>query len=857
MAMRKIVGWWSLDTASVTLINTKTGQELRFGGVVADDLTLRLRRTAERRWTRFDYRDSKSTYPLLIEQRNLLIATNHRPMVWRLDHVRSAQLWRRESGSPEEHPSYGLWRRVDDCLIDALSAWPATDVAGFRPRIVSLEGGWRASAWRTDCYRRFNVSELAPDIRGRKAADLPVIHEPLLETDEAPVPASWEFVAGATHDDSTRSDWGFVRRPDGAWWLPASTTFRDERLRRPHLRSTDGRRFLIPIGRDSDACAPLPYPHSSRRLLYVDDLVHGDCLEVSPRHDPSSPFREWSLVATDSSARPFIDRKSGKGIDLVLGPPLRLGTLPPSRSTYLPNRLVLQLRQVLADAWLQWQSGQPEGAAVDVVSVLLSSPIGGSEESISLEMTASIADKEAGKPHPHAIFHSEPAEPPAVGRSRSVGWWDIDRDSGTLINVTSGQRFWLETEVRGDSSKNAAGERIQWLIYEDHETRLPIQLRLLGPAAYGGLSDWQIDYGASVERWPAEMKTSTRQPIYGAWRRVADRCLDALACWPDTAQLGLRRPAVAAVGGYLNGVWSAGLRQELLAKELDNRLAEPSRFAAELWPLSRPAPQAWRYVDVRAVASKAKLAHLVVSPDGRRSLPANAPLEGFQGIVPHSLRHDGRAAFFPLEARSSLYRGEDYIATGYFMYVAEDMFFNVFVERGPNGEWDLRVGANDIGSRSVHRSEDSTKLLAEIEATKGTENWALPEALLCEHFARTFADICLGWSGTRRRLLDDPDRLAEHARRTEVPDHAQSGIALDRGSGVSIHGALIAGSASRGSLQTFYTADQKPARDAFVEEAFAVLGIHEDEVIRTGDASRGGRGSGFLRNLLRIVKKGE
>ena len=43
------------------------------------------------------------------------------------------------AGADAELPPYGLWRRVDDALFDALACWPPTDRRG-RSRRASFPG---------------------------------------------------------------------------------------------------------------------------------------------------------------------------------------------------------------------------------------------------------------------------------------------------------------------------------------------------------------------------------------------------------------------------------------------------------------------------------------------------------------------------------------------------------------------------------------------------------------------------------------------------------------------------------------------------------------------------------------------
>lgn len=137
--MQPYASWWSVDPDGATAVSPETKQQIRHIGKAADDTELRLVSSQHRFWMRFEYEDAECKYPLLVEWQNERRGGTQR---WRVDHIRSAALWRREAASAAANPAYGLWRRADDAITQALTRWPATAAIGPTPSGVCLDGGW-------------------------------------------------------------------------------------------------------------------------------------------------------------------------------------------------------------------------------------------------------------------------------------------------------------------------------------------------------------------------------------------------------------------------------------------------------------------------------------------------------------------------------------------------------------------------------------------------------------------------------------------------------------------------------------------------------------------------------------------
>jgi hypothetical protein len=145
--MIHVFGVWDLDPERPALVNKLTGE-----AVVICDRDLIDQPAPIAGWTRFEYEHADLRYPILVECAGTRIGDRTLP-AWRVDHDRSAVEWLSETGLPEK-PAYGTWRRVDDCITDALACWPDVRAGDDKDRgRLSVTGGWLNGEWRAD-FRR-------------------------------------------------------------------------------------------------------------------------------------------------------------------------------------------------------------------------------------------------------------------------------------------------------------------------------------------------------------------------------------------------------------------------------------------------------------------------------------------------------------------------------------------------------------------------------------------------------------------------------------------------------------------------------------------------------------------------------
>ena len=254
-------GWWDPVPKEDTLVNRVSMQRVRrVGPIELED------QPESEGWLRFEYRDDDIAYPILAhlgegEYRHPFDRPyERRGRILTVDHNRSAALWRQEAGAAADHPPYGLWRRVDDCLTDALPCWPRMKSRDRALAQVRIVGGWLNGAWHEGFER--NLPALTPVVRKRIAeaefvlkAERPFI----MPLDAEPLPR-WRFhpfpplpVPTGTpmpqiENRVTLSPKVPVKSLDNQYRyrvVPAGSTLTGMEERTPYMRATDGSRVLF------------------------------------------------------------------------------------------------------------------------------------------------------------------------------------------------------------------------------------------------------------------------------------------------------------------------------------------------------------------------------------------------------------------------------------------------------------------------------------------------------------------------------------------------------------------------------------------------------------------------------------
>ena len=338
-------GWWTFDPETQSLVNRVSGQRIRHEGA-ADE-------TGGRARLRFSYQDADVRYPVLVTARSEpyggagydLRDPTRRSRAWSIDHSASAAAWRRLANADAAHPPYGLWRRVDDALFDALACWPPTDRTGPEPSRIDSWGGWSNGAW---------VPPLRRVGAGRAEKTTPVERgvAPYLEPLASPAP-SWRF-----HDArmavAGMSPAGIRTLRSGMHVLPRNAALTGFESGIPHLRRHGGKAVMFPhrvlSGLDKDG-----YYTARAQFAYADEDVFF-LFEGSTWSWSDGAPGNWTFELDELTEFGVRDPKAtGLPDGLVC-----------SRKVYdwrgpqlqpLP-RLAQRLTAALIDGWLAW-SGSP------------------------------------------------------------------------------------------------------------------------------------------------------------------------------------------------------------------------------------------------------------------------------------------------------------------------------------------------------------------------------------------------------------------------------------------------------------------------------------------------------------------
>ena len=588
--MRPLLGWWLFDPQRPAIMHATTRQTLCYRGAASHKEQLGLTESGNRRWLRFDYEDEETRYPVLVEWRNVPTPASGRPLVWRVDHLRSAALWRIETASGSAIPPYGLWRRVDDCLTDALACWPSNALTGLKPAFIALNGGWFNGAWTPEFYR--SVSGSVRLVNSTEAFQTLVPRALKMDA-----PAPWRRVEPALEPPSWARE-----LPDE---IRAEVGAAIERG--PYLQSEDGHRVLLSLPPREQEKFPF---ERLCRLFYADREFASDAHHVSIDVHHGQPT--WTVHLGRSCL--FFDRVTGQPLPRVPHA-TSLPNGPLVQAEYLPHWVGRRMIRACLDGLLSYPDLEwapavrlRTGEEVSVPKqVFVRCELGGSTSPSHIEAVRSLAD--SPREQRNSLAHMFDEANDGIVRNRSPlktnGFWTFDPSGVRLINRFGEQRIVYCGELDG-VAQASAGERAWQFRYEDSDTQYPLVI-ISRPAGGDGYLTyaWSIDHFRSAGLWQA-MTQSASPPPYGLWRRVDDCVMDALLCWPEIEATGQIPNVVVSRAGWFNGAWSRRLRHSRNHGP-DFGFADEDPVPPFMEDLGA-APLSWHYIDLENVACGADLA---------------------------------------------------------------------------------------------------------------------------------------------------------------------------------------------------------------------------------------------------------
>jgi hypothetical protein len=348
------IGWWTFDAETQTLRNRVSGQRVCFEGTVDDAGTLLHRPASGPARLRFSYEDAEVRYPLLVTPRSDTYGGpgyDHRDrgrlsLSWSIDHVASAVEWRRSFAADAEMPPYGLWRRVDDALFDALACWPPNEATGPEPSRIDACGGWLNGIWSPRLRR----------VGGGRADKQTVVEDglrPFIEPLASPA-LSWHFV-DAEKAVARASLAGVRTLPSGWLFLTRDAVLTGFESAIPHLRRSDGKAVTFPYQiksfLDKDGC------YAARaQFVYADEDVFFRLNGSTWPPGRNSPG-DWEFELDDLTdvGRRQDPKATELPADLVCS-----RRVYEWRGPYLQPlpRLAQRLKAGLIDAWLAWSGSR-------------------------------------------------------------------------------------------------------------------------------------------------------------------------------------------------------------------------------------------------------------------------------------------------------------------------------------------------------------------------------------------------------------------------------------------------------------------------------------------------------------------
>ena len=292
-----VYGWWDYAPEERALVNTVTEER-----VVHRRAARRDEVQVDGDWHLFEYRHDDIRVPLLVRSVVRSSSNDTYSRRWVVDYDRSLVIWRQETGATDLFFPYGLWRRVEECVMDAFSRWlrvpPGSD------RDISIYaygvGGWLNGTWRGE-YTRTRHIAVRRDERPPARPDLSRSDIALVPPDMPP-PPRWEFHDVPRNADGSLPDLPDCLRPselrriqfDGHYqrYLPTTVPAKQLCGGMPYMITEDEKKVLLLDGGDSFAGRHTGYKLSFM-LIYPDFLAK---IFASP------PFREgsdWSIYPID------------------------------------------------------------------------------------------------------------------------------------------------------------------------------------------------------------------------------------------------------------------------------------------------------------------------------------------------------------------------------------------------------------------------------------------------------------------------------------------------------------------------------------------------------------------------------
>jgi hypothetical protein len=355
-----VFGWWDWDAETPALVNRVTGERVAFRGKFEDSSLV----AANETWLRFDYLHPDLNFPLLVREYESDKRGDKGKIVWRVDYRRSNELRHRQTASASAQPSFGVWRRVDDCVTDAFAVWPVENTArGTFARAFEMTGGWLNGSW---CE---TFSRLERRISSRDRSPPQYRYDSWLMSLDAAPPSPFVF-----HDHIPRrngsENWE-VENPvllNGLSFdvlalrlrpsLPAGKPLTGLEGLTAYLLSADKTRLLYPYYGDTEKDQGRGHWSPCISLIYADEVSLAAAALRSTNGDRRAFKADWhaSLLGENFGLR---EASAGSPYHLRPHP-----DAPPQTGMVVPSRpLCLRARWAIMDGWSHWKGSRAHSSA--------------------------------------------------------------------------------------------------------------------------------------------------------------------------------------------------------------------------------------------------------------------------------------------------------------------------------------------------------------------------------------------------------------------------------------------------------------------------------------------------------------
>lgn len=231
------LGCWKFEPNILSIVSANSGQNLSFKDKIE---TIKMTDSERQLYVNgflFEYEDKQLRLPLVVWN-------SKNPGNWILDYKKSVELWRKSSSIEADTPPFGLWKRVDTCVTDALQCWPENASTGIAPEFLHGVGGWMNGKWREGFLRKWKAAHN----RQTLTADYPIQDIELINLEALPS-RIWNFVEVPC---AIFPDLNYLAQlPNGLHYLPPERQLSGYENKISHLQRSDKKSVIFPAGLDS------------------------------------------------------------------------------------------------------------------------------------------------------------------------------------------------------------------------------------------------------------------------------------------------------------------------------------------------------------------------------------------------------------------------------------------------------------------------------------------------------------------------------------------------------------------------------------------------------------------------------